>query len=60
MLILTCVALALLVVPLAGGRWAAIAAIPWRHRWLLPVALVARRRRRRTGFRRQSRQPSTC
>ncbi len=41
MLILACVALALLVVPLAGGRWAAIAAIPWRHRWLLPVALVA-------------------
>jgi hypothetical protein len=40
-LILVCVALALLVVPLAGGRWSAIAAIPWRHRWLLPVALVA-------------------
>ena len=41
MLILVCVALALLVVPLTGGRWGAIAAIPWRHRWLLPVALVA-------------------
>lgn len=41
MLILVCVLLALLAVPLTGGRLTRLAALRWRARWLLPLALGA-------------------
>jgi hypothetical protein len=40
-LVLVCVALALAVSALTGARPAGLLSIRWRHRWLLPVALVA-------------------
>jgi hypothetical protein len=40
-LILACVALALLTAAFTGGRLSRLAAMPWRNRWLLPVALAA-------------------
>ncbi len=41
MLVLVCVAVALAVTSLTRRRLSGVLAIPWRHRWLLPLALVA-------------------
>jgi hypothetical protein len=38
-LVLALVALAVLAVPLTGGRLSALASLRWRHAWLLPLAL---------------------
>jgi uncharacterized protein DUF5317 len=39
-LVLVCVAVVLVVTSLTGGRLSGLLAIPWRHRWLLPLCLV--------------------
>ena len=41
MLILACVALALLAAAFTPGRLSRLAAMSWRNRWLLPLALAA-------------------
>ncbi|MEO7745234.1 MAG: DUF5317 domain-containing protein [Actinomycetota bacterium] len=41
MLVLACVVVALCTTRLSGGRLRRLALLPWRHAWLLPLALAA-------------------
>ncbi len=41
MLVLACVVVAMCTTRLSGGRLRHLAGLPWRHAWLLPLALAA-------------------